>query len=1297
MIACGSNSIGDSVGICALFSRHCGDLAPIGERTLHLSDEKSCDSTLASLSGRGMDLALPKDAAGSSGFLLSLATTLPMPLANVETPPSVVVAPQTIGRYEVIETLGAGGMGTVYRVFDPVSKQERALKLLNHAACARGDASLRLRREFRAIRRLDHRGIVRVYEHGCSREGVDFYTMEVVAGCSLTAYLARQGKDRLSQILAIAPQIAAALTYLHSKQVVHRDLKPENILISNEGQVKLVDFGLAQDLAQPMHRLTREDTVVGTALYVSPEQARGIAADHRTDLYALGVVLYEMLSGQPPFRGRSAMSVLFQHVHQDPAPLSGNYPQALEQLVLRLLAKNPFDRPQTAEEITAALRALRDSESTPLGDTIELTIDETIRALRTPRMIGRDQTMRTIGEALATLEKRRGKVITIRAEVGMGKSRTLREVRALPTLAESWIHETRMQRANTKVPYAGVAPLLAALAAELDDDDADACTLWETIGSKDAQPPTHGRIAAAMAGALEKIAARQSIVILLDDVQWLDGVSAKLFASLASMVEELPLLLLCSEQEQARVARAVNRSPFAALPGASELHLSRLDCRAIASLIEAMLGQARLPSALISRVSDESRGNPYLAQEIVKALIESGLLTWAADGWAFDGAASISSEHERLPQTLLEAARRRINELSDDAKDVVAHAAAMGREISFVLLRSATALPEEPLLDIVDDLIKRNVLRAAARRESYEFCNTVLPQAALSRLSTPRLAALHRRIAVALETCGDPAHDEERAFELAYHYDQAGDQQRALRFTLEAAERAESQHAHREAIVHYRRARQLLRQQAEASTIEREDANLQLAVARCLAAAGEGADALRESAGLLNKASKPTQRAEVRLTRGRALLLSGDYASGFDELVAALAEIGERLPTTLLGVIFGCLLSALSRLVWRRRRALSVEDGLRRTIYRELLPIYFLTTQRYHRSIFALVATRLHRLSRDGAPADRADAYMMSAMKLVLILGPIPWRIRAYIRKGRRLAQRSSDPVARARLTIYSGLLGINGGMFDQAAKDLKAGIEMADQIGDCWLALLGSRLLIETLAYKGDLGACRKSSPRARQLANNAKDIGLAAQLFAVDAYWRAFRGDLESARRSLKRAADLHRISPNALSQHYQAFAEVPLAIWEGRNDDAIRRAKAALKVARHYGICIRASACVLLAEAYIWNGDPKKAAATLAQIPRRARWMPMIAALRALISAYVAIHGGDRRRALRLARKAESLFDRSGAQLWKASAMLFRARLGEDVTKLTYHARAIALGCQGKKSLAKTENTLFPSFGI
>ena len=267
------------------------------------------------------------------------------------------------GRYRVEAMIGSGGMGAIFRAYREGLSRPLALKVLHPAVTADPTTIKRFEREAVSASKLDHPNCVRVSDHGSTDDGLSYLAMELVEGTQLSSLLGEPMPPAAAADLI--GQVLEALDHAHSRNIVHRDLKPDNILVAKDGEgeqtLKLVDFGIAKILEdkQTQERLTQTGFVYGTPHYMSPEQAAGGQIDHRADLYAVGIILYEMLTGRRPFQALDPMSMMRKQVTQRHDALPGDVPKRLAAIVDRLLEKDPKDRYQSARDALNALGATR--------------------------------------------------------------------------------------------------------------------------------------------------------------------------------------------------------------------------------------------------------------------------------------------------------------------------------------------------------------------------------------------------------------------------------------------------------------------------------------------------------------------------------------------------------------------------------------------------------------------------------------------------------------------------------------------------------------------------------------------------------------------------------------------------------------------------------------------------------------------------------------------------------------------------------------------------------------------------
>ncbi len=273
---------------------------------------------------------------------------------------------QMLGPYRIITQIGKGGMANVYKAYQPSVDRYVAIKVLPSQLAESQEFATRFHQEARIIAKLEHPHILPVFDYGES-DGVAYFVMRYLDAGTLRDKMEAKRPLPLNEIDRIFTQLADALSYAHSFGIIHRDLKPANALIDSHGNIFLTDFGIARLLESASPRLTQTDAIMGTPAYISPEQAQGQDVDQRSDIYSLGIILYEMVTGGVPFVADTPLAVLFKHI-SDPLPLPSlvkpDIPPSIEKVILKALAKDPKDRFSSADEFVAAWkRALEDKET----------------------------------------------------------------------------------------------------------------------------------------------------------------------------------------------------------------------------------------------------------------------------------------------------------------------------------------------------------------------------------------------------------------------------------------------------------------------------------------------------------------------------------------------------------------------------------------------------------------------------------------------------------------------------------------------------------------------------------------------------------------------------------------------------------------------------------------------------------------------------------------------------------------------------------------------------------------------
>ena len=293
------------------------------------------------------------------------------------------------GRYEIMEVIGVGGMAVVYKAFDNIDHRIVAVKILKSEYLANEEFKRRFRNESKAVAVLSHPNIVRVYDVSFG-DAIQYIVMEYVEGITLKNYITQQGVVDPREALYFITQLLRALKHAHDKGIVHRDIKPQNILLVSDGTIKVTDFGIARISENATRTMT--DGAIGSVHYISPEQAKGSHTDSRTDLYAAGVILYEMMTGKLPFQSDNAVSVALMQLQNDPIrprEINSSIAEGLEEIIIHAMQKNPADRYQNANEMLSDITAYKNNPEIIFGYELHKAVtpekdDATIFVPETP-------------------------------------------------------------------------------------------------------------------------------------------------------------------------------------------------------------------------------------------------------------------------------------------------------------------------------------------------------------------------------------------------------------------------------------------------------------------------------------------------------------------------------------------------------------------------------------------------------------------------------------------------------------------------------------------------------------------------------------------------------------------------------------------------------------------------------------------------------------------------------------------------------------------------------------------------
>lgn len=698
-------------------------------------------------------------------------------------------------RYRVAAPIGRGGMGAVYRVRDELEDRAAALKLLHRRLFERQQA-MRTRHEFHAMIRLRHPRMVEVYDYGTLEGGESYFVMELLEGTDLGG----AGKLPLATVYRALAGIADALSFMHSRGYVHRDVKPANVRLVPTGgdsiydvDIKLMDFGAVE--------LTGHGagTIAGTMRYLAPESHFGAPADPRVDLYALGVIAYEITTGSYPFAGRTGAELLTSKLAPLPSldTVRPEVPAAFARLVDDLLAPEPSSRPTNCQEVIARLAAIA-------GD--DLGVRTTVPShLRTPALVGRGTELRALRAVLSAAATGQPRAVFVIAPAGAGKTRLWEEALLEVRMADVGVarvaahgfggspYEVMRALMRTLLHQPGAAAALAAaggaeaLAVLHPDSDGK-------LGEH-ARDPVAEREAmhAALVTFIEALTADHPVAVGIDDVHLADSASLEALAAVLRSAGGARFGVAATIREGEPRSAALDR--LLALEASTRLELDPLGPEQIRELLRATLGPVEPGEQLLRDIERVSDGNVYFVLEILRRMLASG---------SIERTRTKALLPERLgdsdtPATLAEALLARLDGLSAEARRLATVIAVIEHDTDIDTLAAVDGGDPDAFLDALGELQDAELvdLDAGVARAHHPRVREVL----VASQGETAARALHRRVAEVLEEAG--ADDAI----LGLHHRGAGDRERALECFVRAGDHryealafADAGHAYRHAL-----------------------------------------------------------------------------------------------------------------------------------------------------------------------------------------------------------------------------------------------------------------------------------------------------------------------------------------------------------------------------------------------------------------------------------------------------------------------------------------------------------------
>jgi tetratricopeptide (TPR) repeat protein/predicted Ser/Thr protein kinase len=979
-------------------------------------------------------------------------------------------------RYLLKSELGQGGMGTVYLARDTVLNRDVALKLVSSPRLGT-DGRSRLLSEAQTVAQLKHPNIVTVYDAG-EVEKQPYVVMEYIQGDTLNEYQL----DGLGQIIDIAKQICAALEYAHTHDIIHRDLKPENVIIQPDGSLQLMDFGLAISTTS---RLTENGLIMGTVAYMSPEQAFGYELTPSSDLYSLGVMLYELTTGSLPFEAENALGVITQHINAPVVPpfaKNEDLPGLLNDLIISLLNKDPADRPASAADVRAMLEdeSLLETAGTHAKELSVL--DRIVRG----RILGREQEFAEVRALWLKSIAGHEQTVLLSGEPGIGKTRLMREIATnagvsggTTLIGECYAESNAPYNAFSQIIRQGLQHhhqngnvLPDAVMDDLLDLTPDLRHHYVDIKANPKLDPgtEQQRLFENMVVFCNAIAKDSPLLLVVDDAHWADSGTVAMLHHLIRRTQNLPLMILVTYREiELKEARPFNEMllELNRQRKGTRLKLKRLDREQTHMMLKAIF-QEEISEEFLDGIDRETEGNPFFIEEVCRTLVESGDLFYEDGEWHRP-----SMDELEIPQGVQIAVESRLEKLPYEHQEALRMASIFGREFEFEVLLDALDLDEDTLIEALETAEEAQMIREVDDTEdvTFTFVHALVPNAISDSIRTLRRRKMHRRAAKAIQSISPEDYES-----LAYHYGEAGIDEQAYQNYKKAGDRALGAFANQDAENFYLSALDLVEEVVE-------EAHLLLVLGVSFTYQDKYQQALktwRKAIDIYQELGEIDKVAELYARSARTEWDGCDTKSGLDICRQGLSIV----EGTADGPGFARLLSEACRACYFN----GLHDDSARYGHEALL-----------------MAERLN------LPTIQAD----SLTTLGLLHDMSPEKPVEYLERATEIAE--ANNLIRAAIRAHNNLSVLNLfslGDLPKADFHLQSAIDLCQQIGDAEYILFERSNLTYNLIHQGKLDEAAKDVYTLKKLRDSLPGNGFGSiNLYNVEYYLLSYQGQLDQA----------------------------------------------------------------------------------------------------------------------------------------------------------------------------------------
>jgi serine/threonine protein kinase/uncharacterized protein HemY len=1051
-----------------------------------------------------------------------------------------------IKHYKIVELLGSGGMGEVHKAFDTVLERDVAIKIMHPHLLDDKTIDVRFMREARAAARLVHPNIVTIYEVGKAKWG-RYIVMEYVNGIPLTRHLKAEEVFKPEWAIKIAIQILSGLFCAHSLGIMHRDIKPDNILVARNKIAKILDFGIAKITAK--EGLTLAGDILGTVEYMAPEQMLGEDLDHRCDIYAAGVVLYQILTKRLPFWGENPVAILYKQLNEDPVPPSyynNQVGQELDQVVLKAISKKKEDRWETAEAFSEALEAILRSGTYP---ALSLQTDERDEhsdfSIETDAgkntgdpnklrsvFVGREKEFKRLVNLFSQVSRNQGQTVILTGEAGVGKSTLATRLRDYAEKNQGWVlygaclyqegmdaylpfidalrgffgkesHSlSEKERLNLKKMVREHVPLLLEFTERFQTNFGPRTSSNTKDGDSEKDNMFEG-----IYQLISLLSTMRPIILIIDDLHWADQASLRLFHYLSRHVTSNRVLLLGISrterydlQKNGKPSMIVDMLARIRREGSCEqLTLYRLSRESCDRLIDRTLSPTMFTEEFYELIYRETKGNPLFVLETLNLLRESGIIFFNNGAW-YNKQDDLKLA---VPKRVEDVFIRRLSALNDDEREILQVAAVIGYKFDALRLSKLLEIPKIKLLKNLQR-VERELQILTSTEQGYQFEHPMLQDLLYNEIPMALRREYHLLIASEMEEMHKGDYGA-LVGEVAQHLRRGGEHGKATPLLYQAALRSFKLGAYREAGLFFTDFMDSAERSGQSQLESFSNEDLYLKLGRCHEETGHWDDSLEAYKILLKLSEKkedPKGQINALERIGRIQVKHGDLETGLNTYNQCL-EIAEQHEIT----------DVLSRLynslgIIHRGRG-DFDQALR--YFKRTIQVIDSENGEYHKA---------HALVNIGIIASNRADYNAA--------------IDSY-QKALEIYELKMDRKNQGRVYHNIGLTYSDKGEWSKAINAFERCLKLTDKVEDKQLRALIYLNIGKVYAYQKNLTKAKECAEKALKMFKLMGDILNVAEAYHVFGLIQGTRGNFSEAELYLKES-----IRINEQKEYVEGLAE-------------------------------------------------------------------------------------------------------------------------------------------------------------